>query len=100
MSFALLRRAFILTVVLGSAMIYVSGCGKSVSGVYADDSGTLSIEFKSGGKATVTLQGSPMDGDYTVQGKTVTVKVNGDAKVLTINDDGSLAGPDITLKKK
>jgi hypothetical protein len=99
MSIALLRRVCIV-LLLGSAMMYIGGCGKSVSGVYADDTGALSIEFKSGGKATVTVLGSPMDGDYTVDGKTVTVKVSGDTKVLTINDDGSLAGPGTTLRKK
>lgn len=99
MSSALFRRVFIV-LLLGCAMIYVSGCGKSVSGVYADDTGTFTVEFKSGGKATVTVLGSPQDGDYTVDGKTVTVKVNGDAKVFTINGDGSLSGPGTTLRKK
>lgn len=99
MSFSLFRRMGIL-LVLGCVMDCVSGCGKSVSGVYADDSNAFSIDFKSGGKATVTIGGSALDADYTVDGKTVTVKSNGDTKVFTINDDGSLAGPGTTLKKK
>ena len=99
MNIALLRRICIV-LLLGCGMVYVGGCGKSVSGVYADDTGALTVEFKSGGKATVTVLGSPQDGDYTVDGKTVTVKVNGDAKVLTINDDGSLSGSGTTLRKK
>ena len=99
MSFSLLRRMGI-PLVLGSVMVCITGCGKTVSGVYADDANLLSIDFKSGGKATVTIGGTALDADYTVNGKTVTVKSNGDTKVFTINDDGSLAGPGTTLKKK
>jgi hypothetical protein len=87
-------------VLLGCLTVSISGCGKSVSGVYADDSNTISIEFKSGGKATVTIAGSPNDATYSVSGKNVTVSVNGDNKVFTLNDDGSLGGGGETLKKK
>lgn len=99
MNFALLRRMCLL-VVLGCFTVSTTGCSKSPSGVYTDDTNTFSVDFKSGGKATVTIGGSPMEGDYTVDGKTVTVKVSGDAKVFTLNDDGSLAAPGTTLKKK
>jgi hypothetical protein len=97
---ATIRRA-LMVIVLGSAMVFVAGCGKSVSGVYAADGGALTVDFQADGKATITtMLGSAMDATYTVDGKNVTVKMNGESKVFTINDDGSLAGPGITLKKK
>jgi hypothetical protein len=98
-NFALPRRIFILAILL-SVPLYVMGCGKSVSGVYTDDSNSMSVNFQSGGKASVTVLGSTMDGTYTIDGKTLTVNMNGDNKVFTINDDGSIAGPGTTLKKK
>jgi hypothetical protein len=93
------RRVF-MVVVLGCALVYVAGCGKSVSGKYADDAGAFAVEFKSDGKATVTIGGTSLDATYTVNGKNVSVNAGGDTKTFTLNDDGSLAGPGLTLKKK
>jgi hypothetical protein len=99
MMITLFRRIFIV-VLLGCTMGYVAGCGKSVSGKYADDSGAFSVEFKSDGKATVAIAGSTIDATYTIDGKSVSVNAGGDIKTFTINDDGSLGGPGVTLKKK
>jgi len=95
----LFRRVF-MVVVLGCTMVYVAGCGKSVSGKYTDDAGAFSVEFKSGGKATITIGGSAIDATYTIDGKNVSVNAGGDVKTFMINDDGSLGGPGVTLKKK
>jgi hypothetical protein len=95
----IVRRAM-MVLILGCSMLYVAGCGDAVSGKYADDTGVMSVEFKSGGKATVSIGGTPIETTYTVSGKTVTFTVNGDSKSLTINDDGSLSGGGMTLKKK
>jgi hypothetical protein len=93
-------RRVLMVVVLGCTMVYVAGCGKSVSGKYVDDAGAFAVEFKPDGKATVTILGSTIDATYTVDGKNVSVNASGDIKTFTINDDGSLGGPGVTLKKK
>jgi hypothetical protein len=96
---ALTRKALV-ALVLASSLVYVAGCGKSVSGKYADDTGLMAVEFKSDGKATVTIGGTAIDATYTVDGKNVSVKAGADVKAFTINDDGSLSGGGDTLKKK
>jgi hypothetical protein len=96
---ALTRKA-VMGLVLASSLVLVAGCGKSVSGKYTDDTGIYSVEFKSDGKATVTIGGTAIDATYTVDGKNVSVKAGPDVKAFTINDDGSLSGGGDTLKKK
>jgi hypothetical protein len=87
---------------LSVALATIAGCGKSISGVYT--SPAMSIEFKDGGKATVTLMNSPVDATYTVEGSKVTVTANGGLSaplIFTLDSDGSLAGADgSTLKKQ
>jgi hypothetical protein len=89
--------------VLGFGMCFVGGCGKSVEGTYTDSSGMMTVEFDSGGKSKFTAAGMEVDGTYTVSGNTVTVTTTagGNAtRTLTINDDGSLTGDGVTLKKR
>jgi len=96
---ALTRKA-LMGLVLASSLVYVAGCGKSLSGKYADDMGAMAVEFKSDGKATVTIHGTPIEATYTIDGKNVSVNGAGDVISLTINDDGSLSVGGDTLKKK
>jgi hypothetical protein len=79
----------------------VIGCGSKVSGKYADPTGTMSADFKSG-KVSLAMGGQPVEeDDYTVDGDKVTVKnKNGENVVFTIASDGSLQGPmGMVLKK-
>ena len=81
------------------------GCGKGLSGTYADPDGVLSVTFKSGGKATVGKMGlSEEEATYVVDGDKVTLTpaTGGAGLPLTIKDDGSLqiAGDGPVLKKK
>lgn len=90
----------ILVVMIGFASIGLngcSGCNSGPSGKYQDSSGALSVEFKGGGKATVTMMGMATDATYTVDGDKITVEVRGDKTVFTLNKDGSLAGPSGSL---
>ena len=78
-----------------------AGCDKSLSGTYTGQD--MSIEFKDGGKATVTVGNSPIDATDTVDGNKVTVTpTSGGTPPLTftINDDGSLTGADGSTFKK
>jgi hypothetical protein len=98
------RRVMVL-VVLASSLLFITGCGDSVSGLYTDDSGTFKFDFKSDGKVSVTMIGETKEATYTVKDKTVVVTVPGTPESLSfaISDDGSLraiGGPGITLKKK
>jgi len=83
--------------------LLLAGCDK-VKGTYSDPAGALTIDFKGGGKANMSM---PLAGTkevtYDVSGDKVTV--HGPAGVgdivFTINSDGSLSGGSFaTLKKK
>lgn len=65
------------------------GCTPKLDGKYTDASGMLSLEFKSG-KAYVGTMAGQAETDYEVSGDKVTLKVDGQSTVLTINSDGSL----------
>jgi hypothetical protein len=82
------------------SILCVSGCGKSVSGTYVNPETQMSIELKSGGKASLTLAGMTHEGDYTVDGNKLTIKSNGDATTFLINDDGSISSEDKTMTFK
>ncbi len=64
--------------------------------------GAASVEFRSGNKAYLTIMGTTVQSEYTVDGDKVTFKnVNGTDLVMTEEKDGSLTGPmGMTLKKK
>jgi len=72
-----------------------AGCGSSVTGTYADASGSFGLDVKSGGQATITYMGAADPCTYTSTGKQLTLNCQGQAgnAVFTINDDGSLTGP-------
>jgi hypothetical protein len=96
-------RTFGLLLVLAAVGTLMSGCGKSVSGTYVDDTGMFSAEFKSGGKVSLKMGGIvAQEADYTVEGDKVVVKSGGQSIEMKIKDDGSLdARPAMgTLKKK
>jgi hypothetical protein len=75
--------------------LVLSSCTPDVQGTYADQSGTWRLELKSGGKATFTFQGDAEDCTYSTSGKQLTVncKEPAGSSTVTVQDDGSLAGP-------
>jgi hypothetical protein len=91
--------AAVIVITLG---LTLAGCGKSVSGVYKDSSGMVSVEFKSGGVATVnTTIGGSQDGTYTISGNKVSVTAGGQNMQMTLNDDGTLdSGQPLGVFKK
>jgi hypothetical protein len=98
-----------LCVLLSSLVV---GCSKGPSGVYeAKQAGeTLSIEFKSDNKVTMShtgLDGKPEteDGTYTIEGDKVTVKIPSAPVALDFTYkgstvEGSFLGATITFTKK
>ena len=87
---------------LTSALV---GCSKHVSGKYEGPMG-MTMEFKSGGKVSMTAPGDPKaeEGTYTEDGNKVNVTVDKETVNFTRNDDGSLTGSkdgvNMTFKKK
>jgi hypothetical protein len=74
--------------------VLLAGCGGKVEGnTYAGNGGIVQIEFKSGGKAYVSTGPVSTPCTYTESGKTVTLVCEGDKTVFTVDDDGSLNGP-------
>lgn len=73
----------------------LSTCTASVQGTYVDQSGTWKLELKSGGKATFTFLGDANDCTYSTSGKQLTLncKEPVGSSTVTVQDDGSLAGP-------
>jgi hypothetical protein len=80
--------------VLFLSAVPLTGCGAKVEGnTYAGNGGIVQIEFKSGGKAYVSTGPVSTPCTYTESGKTVTLVCEGDKTVFTVDDDGSLNGP-------
>jgi hypothetical protein len=80
---------------------FLNGCtNTNVEGnTYLAGGGAISIEFKSGGKATMTGMGESQQCTYTQNAKQVSMTCPGDRQpvVFTVNDDGSLAPPQGSL---
>lgn len=68
-------------------------CG-GPSGVYQNSNGGVVLNLKSGGEATFSMMGESQPCKYTTESKKVTLTCGDEgAMVLTVLDDGSLAGP-------
>lgn len=70
----------------------MSACN-SVVGTYSNPNGTIVLDLKSGGKASLTLLGESKPCTYTQEKDQITVDCEGDKTVFTNHDDGSLTGP-------
>jgi hypothetical protein len=82
---------------------FLAACGgssSSVEGNTYEGGGAVSMEFKSGGKAVVSLGPASMQCTYSQSGKSVSVTCDKDKMELTVADDGSLSpGANIALPK-
>ncbi len=85
------------------ALLLPAACtpkGSTLSGVYesADKEGTMTIEFKAGGKVHMTMQqsGGPSDasdGDFTIDGNKVTIQLPGGMPLSLTRNGDVLEGP-------
>ena len=80
---------------LGILLLSATACGGGgVEGNnYSGNGGIVKIEFKSGGKAFLSMGPTTGTCTYTQKAKTVTLLCDGDSTEFTIGDDGALAGP-------
>ena len=90
----LVRSKCLLVLAVGSLSLAVA-CGGSVKGnTYADNGNVVQIEFKSGGKAYMSMGPMTNTCSYTESGKNVTLNCGpGETLVLSMDDDGALNGP-------
>jgi hypothetical protein len=75
--------------------LLANGCHSGPRGTYADTTGSMSLEFKGGGKASLTFLNKTADCTYASANTQVTVKCSqeADPMVFTVQKDGSLTGP-------
>jgi hypothetical protein len=86
-------RLSIVLVLSIACLAVLTGCG--VQGTYADATGAMTMELKSGGVATITMMGQTAQCTYTTASNQVIVdcKDAGGKTNFTVQNDGSLAGP-------
>lgn len=84
-------RRLLAAVVVG-ALIAGAACGGALSGTYADDAGVTSYEFGPDGRARISVLGTTVVAEYTLDGDRVLVTSPQGTVVLT-RDEDRLYGP-------
>jgi len=79
----------------------IGSCGPQMEGTYTNTGGMVTLDLKSGGKATLTLMGDTGPCTYKVNGDTLLLDCKDNKMDFTIHDDGSLSGPGLigSMKK-
>ena len=69
--------------------------GSRIEGTYSNEPGTIVLDLKSGGKASLTLAGEMKPCTYKVEAKMLRLQCEGEDEETQFNvhDDGSLSGP-------
>src|ERR1700730_16937357 len=80
-------------VIIGILTLTIACGGKVQGNTYVDNGGVVQIEFKSGGKAYVSLGPTTNTCSYTETDKSVTLICENDKTVFTIDEDAALNGP-------
>jgi hypothetical protein len=78
-----------------AALSVALGCGGGVKGnTYVDNGNVVQIEFKSDGKAYMSMGPMTNTCSYAESGKNVTLNCGpGETLAFTVDDDGALNGP-------
>jgi len=92
MNHMLVRKAPLWSVV-ALTILAATACRSQFEGTYSNANGSIMLEVKSGGKASLTIMGETAECTYTVGGNQLTVDCKGDKTVFTRHDDESLTGP-------
>ena len=84
------------------ACLAMAACRPSLNGTYHMETGGFALDFRSGGKVTISGLGESQTFDYRVEGDKVIVMNfdNGQNLELTRNSDGSLNSPIGTFRKR
>jgi len=84
------------SLLIAAVVSLTAACGKSNSvegNIYEANGGAVKIVFQSGGKAVTSMGPMSTNCTYTQNGKAITLSCENEKLELTLNDDGSLAGP-------
>jgi hypothetical protein len=94
-----MKNRIIPRIVLIAALVLTSpvigGCGSKMEGTYTNTGGMVTLDLKSGGKATFTMMGETLPCSYKVKGDKVNLDCSpkGEKVDFMVHDDGSLTGP-------
>lgn len=80
------------TCLLIACAALVAGCGRDLSGTYADDAGVTRYVFERNGDVRISVLGAEIDAEYHVDGNKVLVSSPQGTVVLTRRED-RLYGP-------
>ena len=85
----------VLIVAAIAVMAMIGGCGLKMEGTYTNTGGQVTLDLKSGGKATFTMMGESLPCTYKVNGNKVNLDCTpkGEKVDFMVHDDGSLTGP-------
>jgi hypothetical protein len=86
---------------IASSTFLLCACGAGVTGTYTNANGMVTLDLKSGGKASIAMMGENESCTYEVDGKNLNLTCSGGKTIWGIHDDGSISGPGFigTLKK-
>jgi hypothetical protein len=95
-------KKFIRTTTVSFCACAMAACGSGLDGTYTSATGLVTLDLRSGGKASLTMMGGNADCTYGVDGKKLNLSCNGEKTLWNIHDDGSITGPGFvgTLSKK
>jgi hypothetical protein len=73
----------------------IGSCGSKMEGTYTNTGGMVTLDLKSGGKATFTMMGETTPCTYKVKGDKIALDCTpkGDKVDFMVHDDGSITGP-------
>src|SRR5438874_7926746 len=85
----------VLILALGLVSFVIGGCGSKMEGTYTNTGGMVTLDLKSGGKATFTMMGESLPCTYKASDDKIKLDCTpkGDKVDFMIHDDGSLTGP-------
>lgn len=76
----------------GTIALAMTACN-SVTGTYTGGNGSISLELKSNGVASLSMMGQATDCTWGQEGTQIKVTCQGETTVFTRQQDGSLAPP-------
>jgi hypothetical protein len=86
-------RKVVLGFVIACCTSFLGACGSGIAGTYTNTNGLVTLDLRSGGKASLTMMGQNEQCTYNIDGKNLNLTCGGDKTVWGIHDDGSLTGP-------
>jgi hypothetical protein len=80
------------TLIFASVLVIATACGGGIDGTYADPTGMMKLEFRSGGEVRQSMMGTTVAGTYETDGEEVIVDVSGQRMVFRREDDRLING--------